>query len=34
MWRRKDTFDLYLADKIVGTLVHIVDHDELSATTL
>ena len=36
-WRdvaAKDTFDLYLADKIVGTLVHIVDHDELSATTL
>ena len=36
-WRdltAKDTFDLYLADKIVGTLVHIVDHDELSATML
>jgi Transglutaminase-like superfamily len=36
-WRdltAKDTFDLYLADKIVGTLVYIVEHDELSATTL
>jgi hypothetical protein len=36
-WRdliAKDTFDLYLADKIVGALVHTVEHDENSAVTL
>ena len=36
-WRdlaAKDTFDLYLAEKIVGTLVHTVEYDENSVTTL